>query len=63
MRVVNRKLFGIKKTLSQTPNPSMNETTKSPKPDRVAERECAQTMLKVESKKCERARKLHGVCL
>lgn len=63
MRVVNGKLFGIKKTLSQTPNPSMKETIKSPKPNRAAERECAQTMLKVESKKCERARKLHGVCL
>ena len=53
MKVVNGKLFGIKKTLSQTSNPRMNETIKSPKPSRAAERECAQTMLKVESKKAE----------
>jgi len=53
MKVVNGKLFGIKKTVSQTPNLSVNETIKSPKPSRAAERECAKTMLKVESKKAE----------
>jgi hypothetical protein len=53
MKVDNRKLFGIKKTLYQTPKPSMNPTIKSTKPNRIAKSECVQARLRVESKKAE----------